>query len=576
MRLKALTIIIFSLFFILMIGLWRTQIARGYYYHRLSEKNRLRIVPINGPRGIVYDRRGEILADNRLSFDVGIVPQEVKDINKTLKALAKILNIPYTSLNSSFNNKYKKGRSLPFAPVVLAKGVSKDNAIILEEDRLNLPGVVVQANPVRTYLYGKDTAHLTGYVGEIHEGQLKKLKEYGYKVKDIVGHSGIEMSFDNTLRGKDGGMLVEVDNRGRQIKVIGSREPVKGGDLHLTVDIRLQKFLSELLHPRHGGAVFMDPNNGDIFALVSSPSFNPDIFMDPGKRDELNIALNDKYNLPLLNRSVMGVYPPGSIFKIITAASGLQMKKITPKTTFHCDGQFHIGSGTFACPSTHGNEDIRGALEDSCNIFFYNTGLKTGVDGIARYALDFGLGELTGIELPGEASGHVPDRMWKRLKMGENWYPGDTANLSIGQGAMLVTPLQVVRMVSVIANGGYLVTPHLTKEGGRYKENPNIKKVNISDEVIKIIKDGMRRVVEGYDGTGRRARIDGLSIAAKTGTAEVSSGASHAWFCGFAPLDNPKVAFAIVLEHGGKGGEGAADIARETLEFIRRDTDILR
>ncbi len=576
MRLRILTLIISILFVILIIGLWYTQFARGSYYYNLSEKNRLRIVPINGPRGIIYDRKGEILADNRLSFDVVIVPQEVKDKDKTLKALANKLNIPYTTLSNSFDKQYKKGRSFPFAPVVLAKGISKDNAIILEENKLNLPGIVVQANPDRTYLYGKDTAHLLGYIGEIHEEQLKRLKDYGYKGKDIIGHSGLEKFFDNTLRGKDGGMLVEVDNRGRQIRVIGSREPAKGMDIHLTIDIGLQKFISQLLHGRRGGAVFMDPDNGAIFALVSSPSFDPEIFMNTERRNELKDALRDKYNLPLLNRSVMSSYPPGSIFKIITAAAALKTRKITPHTTFHCDGQFHLGNATFACNSTHGNEDILGAVEHSCNVFFYNTGLKVGVDGIAKYALDFGLGEVTGVELPGENSGHVPDRTWKMLKRGENWYPGDTVNLSIGQGSMLITPLQGARMVSVIANGGYLVTPHLINGEGRYQGNTGVKRVDISDEVLKIIKDGMRRVVEGDDGTGRRARIDGLNIAAKTGTAEVSSGKSHAWFCGFAPINNPRVAFAIFLEHGGKGGEDAADIAKDALEFIRGNTDLLR
>lgn len=565
MRIKILQIF-FTVFFIL-VGIWLyyLQIIKGAFYSDLSSRNSIRLINITAPRGNIYDRYGKIIAGNALSFGVFIVPQETDDIDVEIERLAEILGVSKSLLERN----YKRNRTASFVPCELIRGVPKKQAILIEESRLEMPGVLVKEIPIRNYYYKGAFSHVAGYISEIDQLELELLKPYGYNIKDLIGKDGVERLCDRILRGKNGGMQIRVDNRGRQVKVMSYRKPKSGRDAHLTLDAGLQKEIYRLFDSRPGAAIFMDPRNGEVLSLVSSPAYDPNGSISDAIRQEKS---------PLLNRAIMGVYPPGSIFKIITSMAALESKSIRPDTGFVCAGKFNIGKDEFDCwnKDGHGYVDLTKAIAWSCNIFFYHTGLLTGADKICEYANLFGLGRKTGIELFGESSGFVPSKEWKRQEKKETWYPGDTANLSIGQGDLTVTPLQMTRMVACVANGGMLVKPHILKQPG----NTNVGAplvgalhLNISKEDLDVIKHGMREVIEDPDGTGSNAASKIVSISAKTGTAQVGQGIMpHGWFAGFAPSENPRICFAVFLENGGSGGDAPAEIAKLALEYWFRNS----
>ncbi|MBU1062381.1 MAG: penicillin-binding protein 2, partial [Candidatus Omnitrophica bacterium] len=353
-----------------------------------------------------------------------------------------------------------------------------------------------------------------------------------------------------------------VNNRGQQVKVLNVREPREGRDVYLTIDAQFQLFIWRMMRSEKGAAIFMDPRNGEILSLVSSPSYDP------------NISLADVLNAedsPLLNRAIMGQYPPGSLFKLVVALAGLESGKILADQSFQCRGKLDIGSGEFNCWNLdgHGNMALRDAIIQSCNVYFYNTGILLGVEKICEYAKLLGFSKKTGIELFGETKGLVPSRVWKRIEKGEGWFTGDTANLSIGQGYLLATPLQVVRMIACVANGGMLVEPHVVKGVGEtwISGHKNIR-LKIKKENLDIIRDAMRGVVEDRHGTGRLAWNSYVTLSGKTGTSQVGGDLRpHAWFGGFAPSENPEISFVIFLEHGGSGGDIAALMVRKAMEY---------
>ena len=558
MRIKVLQIFFTILF--TMVGAWLfyLQIIKGSFYDDLSSRNSIRILNINAPRGNIYDRQGKIIAGNALSFGVFIVPQEVDDIDAEIEKLSGMLGISKSLLERN----YKRNRTASFTPCELIKGISKKAAISIEESRFEMPGVLVKETPFRNYYYKEAFSHVIGYTGEIGPLELELLKPYGYNIKDSIGKDGVERFCDRALRGKDGGMQIQVDSRGRQVKVISYKRPKNGRDVHLTLDAGLQKKVYDLFDGQRGAAIFMDPRNGEILSLVSSPSYNPN--------NSLSDAIKAKGS-PLMNRAVMSAYPPGSIFKIITSMAGLESKKITPDTGFVCAGKIKIGRDELNCWNRdgHGYVDLEKAIAWSCNVYFCHVGLLTGADKISEYAGLFGLGRKTGVELFGESSGFVPSREWKKIEKKEVWYPGDTANFSIGQGYLSVTLLQITRMAAVIANSGILVHPHILKRIGNAPViNFRTENLNLKKENIDAVKRGMRRVVEDIDGTGNRAASKIVSISAKTGTVQVGPGiSSHAWFVGFAPSEDPKICFAVFLENGGSGGDAPAGIAKLALEY---------
>jgi len=545
----------FTIFFILLGAcLFNLQIVRGSLYKDLSYKNSIRLLSIAAPRGTVYDRHGKVTADNALSFGVFIVPQEAKDLDAEIEKLSEILDVPESLLKRN----YKRSYHAPFAPCEVMGNVPKKKAILIEELKLDMPGVLIKEMPLRRYAYKEALAHILGYVGEIDKKELASLKSYGYSVKDLIGKDGMEKVMDAVLRGRSGGMQVQVDNRGRQVKVLNFKGPKKGNDIHLTIDAGLQDFVWRMMKDKMGAAVFMDPHTGEILTMISAPSYDPN--------DSVIKLLNDAA-APLLNRSIMGQYPPGSLFKIVVAMAGLETGKLHQEKTFFCSGRLNVGAGRFNCWNRdgHGAMDLEMGIIQSCNVYFYNVGMLVGMEKICEYARQFGFGRKTGIGLFGEEEGFVPSRAWKRAEKKGRWYAGDTANLSIGQGYLLVTPLQVVRLVSCIANGGVLVEPYILKgaAGGHTKTDLRLKKKNID-----LVKKGMKGVVEADGGTGFRAWSSVVSISAKTGTAQAGGSLkSHAWFAGFAPSDDPKISFVIFLEHGGSGGGVAAMIAKKAVEY---------
>ncbi len=573
MRSRIYSTVINVLFLFILAGIFYLQILRWPLYHGLSEKNHIRLISFEGMRGAIYDRNGLPIVENRLSFDVVIIPQEVENTDKTYGRLANFLGISQGRIESIV----KKNYFAPFAPIVVASDVNKDTAFALEEIKQELPGVLIQSQALRWYIYGERTSHLIGYLSLINREELDRLRDYGYSMRDLVGRSGVERLYDGYLRGKSGGMQVEVDASGRLVKVLGNKNPAKGRDITLTVDAKLQAYTADCLAGLKGAVIVVDPKNGDILALASSPMFDSNIFIDPNNNDAA-AGLVRAGSRPLLNRAINGQYPPGSTFKLIVAAAALETKKITPHTTFVCDGKFELGNTEFDCwkEGGHGPQDLEQAIIHSCNVYFYNTGRKLGPDIIAEYAQRFGLGKPTGIDLIGESGGLVPSPAWKRSKRNANWYEGETVNFAIGQGHLLVTPLQMAEAVSVFAGGGSVPRFHLIKKIGNSEVSaPKPRPVNISKKTLDMIKSAMRQVVDSDEGTGQRARVEGVSVAAKTGTAQNPQGEPHAWFVGYAPADKPKVALVVLIEHGGHGGYAAADIAKKVIEFMRDNTDLL-
>ena len=554
MRIKSLHVSFIILFVLLATCLYYLQIIKGSAYKESSRRNSIRLLSIMAPRGIIYDRNGSILADNALAFGVFIVPQEARDLDSEIEKLSSILGVSESSLRRNYKRNYRA----PFAPCEVIKNISKREAILIEESKLDMPGVLVKEFPLRRYVYKDAIAHILGYTGEIDERELETLRSYGYSVKDLIGKDGVEKTMDALLRGKSGGMQVQVDNRGRQVKTLNLKRPKKGSDIHLTIDARLQNFVWKAMQGKKGAAVFMDVNTGEVLSLVSNPSYDPN--------ESVSKILSGR-DAPLLNRAIMGQYPPGSLFKIAVALAGLESKKSRPSTSFICYGKFKVGAGRFHCwdRDGHGSMDLQRGIIESCNVYFYNLGLLLGADKIFEYAKEFGFGKKTGIDLLGEEAGFVPSRSWKRSEKGEGWYAGDTANFSIGQGYLLATPLQVARFIAFVANGGVALKPHvLKKRDGDYR-NTDLK---IEKKNLDVIRRAMNGVVEDEAGTGVRAYSSILSISAKTGTSQPGGGLkTHAWFTGFAPSEAPQISFVVFLEHGGSGGATAAMIAKKAMEF---------
>lgn len=569
MREKFLLLPIRLLFILVASGLIFTQLIQYHYYSRLSKDNAIRIIPISGPRGTIFDRNGATLVSDRISFDVAVVYQELKNREKLIRLLSGLLNVSRKDIEDSL----EKASLKPYAPVTIVEDIDKDKAFMLEEESFDIRGLVIQTKSVRNYLYKEVGAHVFGYLSEISEEELSSLKEYGYRMKDLVGRDGIEKYYNKYLSGTDGGIQIQVDNKGRQVRTLGLKEPVKGKDLHLTIDINLQKVCDKVLEGKNGAAIVMDPNTGQILALSSAPAFDPNIFIRPEDSLDRVKLIRDRRGYPLLNRAVSGNYQPGSIFKVVIASAALETDRIKGNTRFNCNGIYKLGNASFACwkEEGHGPQNVVEALMNSCNVFFYNTGRAVGVEKIEYFARLFDFGKRTGLDLPDEAKGIVPGRLWKKVTKKDNWYEGDTINYAIGQGYLLVTPIQVLDMMAAMANRGSIVRPYLVKSVDATDISSTTRhSVDLSDNTIRIVREGLYKVVNGDNGTGKRAKVEGVAIAGKTGTAENPLGKPHAWFSGFAPFDDPKVCLVVFLEHGGKGGLEPSEMAGEIFREAKK------
>jgi penicillin-binding protein 2 len=565
MREKFIFVPVQFLFALLVLGLIYTQVLRFPYYSKLSKDNAVRIIPIEGPRGMILDRNGVPLVNDRISFNVAVVYQELRNREKLIKLLTSLLDVPRKDIEDALD----KSAIKPYAPVVIVEDIDKDKAFILEEESFDIRGLVVDTKSVRNYIYKNVGSHIFGYLSEISEQELESLKGYGYRIKDLVGRDGLEKYYDKYLSGTDGGIQIQVDNKGRQVGILGYKEPKKGKDLGLTIDINLQKVCDRLMEGKSGAIVVMDPKTGEILALSSNPSYDPNIFVKPEESAERLKLVRDKLRYPLLNRAISGIYPPGSVFKIVVASGALQLKRISVRTYFNCTGKYVLGRSKFDCWKEygHGQQNVVDGLMNSCNVFFYNTGRALGVDNIEEFAHIFGFGKKTGIDLPDEASGVVPGRLWKKIYRKDTWYEGDTINYAIGQGYLLVTPIQILEMMSVMANYGDIIVPHIVKSiDSKDIVSVERKSAHLNDSVITTVREGLYKVVNAEFGTGKRAKIEGVTMAGKTGTAQNPLGRTHAWFTGFAPFENAKICLVVFLEHGGKGGLEPSEMAKEIFE----------
>ena len=550
MRLKFLQLFIISVFLFLVISLINIEIIRGIKYRELSQKNCIRLIPQPGARGNILDRNGKAIATSAISYDVVILPQESGQLDHTLASLSRITGISLTDLKGKFIKNYL----FPSVPVTLVKNISREKAITLEEMKPDLDGVIVQPVPLRQYPFGKLAAHVLGYLSEIDRWRLTKLEDYGYKTKDVVGFGGVEEKYDYYLRQEDGGLSVEVDHRGRFNRVVGFKPPSSGKNIQLSLDADIQKIVEDNLGEKKGSVVMLEPYTGEILAMASKPDFDPAVFAEK-ENAKMNSYLSDPA-APLFNRAISAVYPPGSVFKPVIACAGLETGKLNSGTSFFCPGSLTIGRRQFKCWDTHNQQNLKEGIAHSCDVYFYHAGLLLGPQMIYDYALKLGLARPTGIELPYEAAGFIPNPLWKKIYRFQNWYDGDTANLAIGQGEVLTSPLQIARMMAVFANGGKLVTPYLIRAidtEAVWLQHRKVTDLHIKERNLNIVRAGLRAVVSDGAGTANVLASLPVNVAGKTGTAQIDEIRAHGWFAGFFPYEKPKFVICVFLERGEHG-----------------------
>jgi penicillin-binding protein 2 len=572
-------------FFLLTVRLVVLQVLQGERFTYLSENNRIRLKRISGIRGMVFDRRGRLLVHSPPAFDLLLVPEDAEEPEATLRRLARLLGWDERELLSALS----KNRSRPpFGEIVLKKGIDWRSVVAVETHQIDLPGVTLRIRPKRSYPDKGMTAHLLGYLGEIGPGQLSSLRNRGYRLGDEIGRFGLEKTLEEYLRGKSGGQQVEVNALGRQVRVLYQVKDVPGHSTFLTIDRDIQKTAYKALDGKEGAIVALEANSGAILALVSTPAFDPNVFARGVTAQEWRAILGDETH-PLQNRAIQGQYPPGSVFKMVLALAALEEGVIEPDTRLFCNGSLAVGKRLFRDWKKwgHGEVDLHKGLVESCDVYFYQLGLRLGVDRIARYARMLGLGEKTGIALQGEEEGLIPDSRWKVERYGQRWYTGETPSVAIGQGYVSVTPLQMASLMAAVANGGTLYRPWYVRkvesvDGTVIREYgpEKIRSLPFKKGTLDLLRRALRDVVNGVRGTGSKARSDLVEIAGKTGTAQVAkmgrviiksenlpySIRDHAWFVAYAPYERPEIVVAVLVEHGGHGGSGAAPLAKKVID----------
>lgn len=570
---------VFSFSFVFVgIRLFYLQVVRGENLRKIAEANRTALLFERASRGTILDRNGVILADSKPTFVVLFTPLELKkeSFGNVVKRLSAILNVSQEELTYRLQPAIKHSSLMR-----LMDRVPRSIAFALAEQRPNLPGVSVVTEMQRRYPNGSLASHILGYLGQVNPEELEELRTEGYRGDWLIGKMGLEKIYDHFLRGEDGGMRIEVNASGHSLKILDRKEPISGYHIKTTLDIKIQKAAEEGLAEtgKAGAVVAVDPRSGEILALASSPPFDPNLFLyTRGEQEENQVNPGDLLSgkdLPLFNRTIQGTYPPGSIFKIIDTAAALLSKKINPSEEFYCPGYFWLGNPPtgkkFLCWKNkgHGKMSLFTALIQSCNVYFYHLGLKVGPDPIEAMAREFGLGKQSGFEFPNERAGLIPGRtMFKGII--RRWYEGDTLNMAIGQGTTLFTPIQAAMMISVVANRGKLYRPQIIKEiqsptGEVYAQSGSeiLNEVSLPDEIWDFLNSALTEVVE--QGTAQSCKIPGIKIAGKTGTAQNPQGKDHGWFVAYAPVGNPVIALAVLVEHGLKGSVTAAPIARKII-----------
>ncbi|NOZ25829.1 MAG: penicillin-binding protein 2 [Nitrospirae bacterium] len=577
---KTITILAYismAVFVVFLLRLWQLQILKGSYYRRQSEKNRVRVFKIPAPRGIIFDRNGIPLVKNAPYFIASLIPDLSKE-GLDLKGLSRLLDMPVEELS----RKISKHKKHVLEPIRLKEGLDFAEVARIEARRSDFPGLVVETEITRAYPFGSTGAHLIGYLSLPTEAQLRKGLFAGIPKGTFVGQWGVEALYDKRLRGIPGKRFIEVDALGRQLRTLKVVPPRKGEDLTLSVDIRTQKAAEEAFKGKAGALMALDPKDGEVLALVSLPSFDPNLFVRGISQKQWR-RLQRHPGHPFLNRVFQSQYPPGSIFKIVTAIAALEEGVVDENFSVDCTGAVHVGIWKFSCwkGQGHGRTALRKAMVESCDVYFYEIGRLLGMDRIAKYANALGLGIAPGVGLSAEKTGLIPTTSWKLRKKGIPWYLGETFNAAIGQGYVSVTPAQAALMISAIANGGTVYRPELLN--APVSPEP-IAKLSLSRKTLRVIRDSLVGVVEDLKGTGGTAKSEIVGIAGKTGTAQVikipesvkkklaSKYRDHAWFVAYAPVKNPSIALSVFVEHGGHGGETAGPIAKAAIEAYMKSS----
>ena len=589
-RIRTAVLCIGVAFLVLLLRLWYLQILEGDRYFALSVNNHLRVRPVEAPRGFILDRHGEILVENRPTFDLYATPEDVINPREVAATLAGILGTSPQELEA----RLFEGRERPYQPVLLRKDLDEGTVVSVEERKLDLPGISLRVRPVRAYPSGGTAANLLGYVGEVNQAQLAREEYQDFRPGESIGQAGVEQRFDGFIRGIDGGEQVEVDARGRVLRLVSRIEPRSGANIYLTIDKRIQGAAEAAFAGKKGTVIAMNPTTGEILAMVSRPSYDPNLFAQRLSGENWQRIATDPSH-PLQNRAFQAQYPPGSIFKLIVAIAGLESGALTPDTKFYDPGYFILGNARFDDwkKGGHGTLDLRGAIVNSCNVYFYQAGLRVGIEEIVRIARAFGMGEAPGLGLGDEAKGHLPNPQ-PRKRGQPGWSAGNTVVASIGQGPVVTSPMQLLTMVSTIANGGTIYRPWVVRKVASLSgeileqyEPEAVRHVSVRPETLAFIRQAMLSVVN--EGTGARARVPGIPIGGKTGTAQVvrkgegkgqADLKDHGWFVSFAPADNPQIAVVVLVENGGFGGLVAAPVAKAVYEaafgapqpFLRPET----
>jgi penicillin-binding protein 2 len=584
-RLIRVMLCVSGAFFILLIRLFYLQVVQGQELRRLSENNCIRLQSTDASRGMIFDRNGILLVDNRPAFDLSIILKDAKPVDRTIKKLAKLIEVPVSELMKKIV--HNKGIS-SYKPILLKQDIGRDALAAVEVRKFDLPGIVVNVKPRRHYIKRQSAAHLIGYLSEINSDELKSGNYPECKGGDFIGKFGVEKGFERFLKGKRGGRQVEVNVMGQVVKVLKTVDALPGQNIYLTIDYILQKKAEALLEGAAGAVVAMDPETGNILVMASSPSFDQNAFVNGMSHKQWDSLISNPLR-PMENKAVQGEYPPASTFKIVTAIAGLEEGVVDENTTMHCPGHYKYGNRIYRCwrRGGHGSVNIIKALSESCDVFFYQVGQKLGIDRLAFYAKACGLGTATGINLDGEAEGLIPTSAWKKRRTGISWQGGETLSVAIGQGYDLSTPLQMLVLTSALANGGTRYKPLILKsvktaDGDIVIQNKRqvMGRLPAGKKTLAIVKKGLREVVNSPKGTARIANIEGIDVSGKTGTAQVvgrhnepnlsekdmpEQFKAHAWFVSYAPSVDPKIAVAVFVEHGGHGSTAAAPIAREII-----------
>ena len=581
-RVQIVTILIEVLFLVLALYYWKVQILDYKKYWKMSEANRTREVILPAPRGVLTDRGGAvILADNQGAFNASLIRENCKNPKESYPRISRLLGLTEDELKKRIE-KYA-GQPL-FKPIVVKDNLILDEVSRIEARKADLPELVIETEPRRIYPFQSLGAHVIGYMQEPSPEELRTVYK-DRRLGDLVGKTGIEAIYDSRLVGVDGKAVEVVDSLGRRMDELSRVEPNPAPKLRLTLDYDLQAKAEELLTGREGAIIVLEAKTGDVLALASYPTFDPNKFINRFTPEEW-LGLLKSPDTPLINRAIQGLYSPGSIFKIVMASGALASGAIAEETTFFCGGSAEFYGHPFACwfQGGHGALNLYNAIRYSCNVYFYNIARRMGIEEIAASAQKFGLGAKTGIDLPGEKEGLVPTPEWKKKTRNAAWYPGETISVGIGQGPLQVTPLQISVVTALVANRGIRIRPHLLF-GDASPNGQQEERVSIESGVFDKVIEGMWRSVN-EQGTGQAARIENFNVCGKTGSSQTVSSEkaekmapqmkqkkTHSWFTGFAPRDNPQVVVTVLVEFGGLGGATAAPLAQRIFALYQSKYD---